>query len=103
MSADNTIVILSTPTTGIGFEYRVAHVQNAEELYNIDQGYHADFVTSYFNKAKCFDDIDAAEDYAFDLEDKVGYVEYGVEIVNLPNPYNHYRDLSKGERLDYGT
>ncbi len=103
MSADNTIVILGNPTTGIGFEYRVAHVQNAEELYNPNEKQHADYITGYFNKVKCFDSIEKAEECAFDLERGVGYVEYGIEIVNLPYPYKHYKDLVKEERLDYGT
>ena len=93
MSADNTILVVRT-RKGNSYEYRVRHLQNAEMLdwdektkdYTKDSDgwlYENDDVRIVnarwmMENAEIFTDKDAAMERAFDLEEKIGYVEYGV-------------------------
>lgn len=96
MSADNTIVILGTVTNWkkhpSGFMekiptkkvYRVTHVHAWDnydyylnnEIYNLGC-----YLNLVFEHSPVFDNLDEATSYAWKLHDEIGYVEYGVQLL----------------------
>lgn len=96
MSADNAIVVLGTKRTFIKDGaihhnhqpehkvYRVAYVFawsldyfKEKQLYNVGA-----YLLDIFGKSKVFLDKQEALDYAHSLEKSIGYVEYGVNVVD---------------------
>jgi hypothetical protein len=89
MSADNTVMILCTAG-----EYRVAHVQNAEDVLDDPHDSRATvnvpnwtWIRSYFDKARVFRSHDQALGYAMRLEEELDFVEYGIETVTFTEAY----------------
>jgi hypothetical protein len=83
MSADNTIVVLSTPTAEGGREWRVAHMQAAENLHEEDPAFVRYLLERVFAKSPVFLDENGALSVALELESQYGYVEYGTRCVEL--------------------
>ena len=98
MSADNTIVVLTSPKDD-GFEYRVLHCQafeniywnNEKQEYDYDEPY-APTLIDYFGKCNVIKDYVEAMKIADALYVEMGYVEYGIEFKYLPRPFDWYRD-----------
>lgn len=86
MSADNTILVLELSNN----EYRVKHVQNAEELY-FYWNEHTDFslvpvsirVFEFFHNSGSISTLQEATNFAYDLYQKYEYIEYGVKFIKL--------------------
>ena len=105
MSADNSIIILSTPKdSNDKLEYRVIHCLAEDNLFWNDQKQDYDYsrtevnpiiLMDYFKNAKIFDDSEKAFNYAMELENEVGYVEYGIHNLTLAHPFSHYKNLVK--------
>lgn len=105
MSADNSIIILITPKdSNDKLEYRVIHCLAEDNLFWNDKKQDYEFDKSevnpivlmdYFKDAKVFDDSKKAFDYALELENEVGYVEYGIHSLTLTKPFSHYKNLVK--------
>lgn len=96
MSADNTIGILITRRRDgdEGQEYRVAHVQAIDNLwYKPDYPSVAQPVLNrhhtllQFADASVFKEAEAAMYAAMCLEQDVGYVEYGIRLLNYTAIY----------------
>lgn len=81
MSADNTIVVLRQ-----GQNFRVAHVQNAEVLYGDDIEAKKEYIRVNFGN-KVYKTIEeamvAAANKLLGITSRGGYVEYGIQIVQL--------------------
>lgn len=81
MSADNTIVVLKQ-----GKNFRVAHVQNAEVLYGDDIEAKKEYILRNFGKTvyKTLPEaMLAAANKLLGITSRGGYVEYGIQIVQL--------------------
>lgn len=87
MSADNTIVVLSTLTANGGREWRVAHMQAAENLHEDDAAFVRYILDRMFSASAVFTLEDTALDAALELERACGDVEYGVRCVELDVPF----------------
>jgi hypothetical protein len=91
MSADNGVYVAKFPTLNSGVEYRVAHLQNIEELdYNSIYDIPEDVVIAYrnfsFANSPIFLDEQEAIDYAYKLEESIVFTEYGVCSVEYNTP-----------------
>jgi len=98
MSADNSIIVLTTTRRWIRVDesarqygkstpvYRVSHVQAWDDFEYYKEnapflvGSYLDFV---FKDSPVFEDFSEAVKYAQQLEEKIGYVEYGIILVNF--------------------
>lgn len=82
MSADNSIIVGK-----FNNQWRVIHCGADDNLtYNChlyDNNYNYDEVYRYFKNAKRFYSEEAAFDYAYELEEYYGYVEYGVYLTDF--------------------
>jgi hypothetical protein len=85
MSADNTVIVLATKRLdGRGLEYRVVETQNAEDLtFPADYPSENPVYNHYalfdrFKDCKVFLDEEGAYTEAERLEEKAGFVEYGI-------------------------
>ena len=90
MSADNTVAILQSPSrSGECQEYRVVHAQAIENInYGCKPGEFNDSeLLSYFGDSKVFTEEQEALVYALDLQDEIGYVEYGVSVISMNRPF----------------
>lgn len=95
MSADNTVMILCTAG-----EYRVAHVQNAEDVLDNDSNSTVNvpnwtWIRPYFDKARVFKSHDQAFGYAMRLEEELDFVEYGIETVTFTEAYPVDKQVGK--------
>ena len=99
MSADNVVAILQSPArSGDGHEFRVVHAQAIENInYGCEPGEFNDReLLSYFGDSKVFTEEQDALVYALDLQDEIGYVEYGVSVISMNRPFPI--SLACGER-----
>lgn len=88
MSADNTILILQSQGSDGRLEFRVAHVQNAEMVdYEADPRARDEYIRSYFDKSVVHSKKNKAYQEAGRQLERVGYVEYGICLVNTKRPY----------------
>lgn len=98
MSADNQISILVTA----GPQYRVSHVVGLDFFINADLDdplTQAIFVMQ-FSETEYFVNREDAIEYAFKLEDNVGYTEYGVGFLNYEQyEYESFMSREFAERL----
>ena len=82
MSADNSILVANFKN-----QYRVIHTGAADNLtYDCDSydgEYNYDEVYRVFKNAKRFYGEDAAYDYAHELEEHFGYIEYGISQLDF--------------------
>ncbi|OGF64732.1 hypothetical protein A2661_01440 [Candidatus Giovannonibacteria bacterium RIFCSPHIGHO2_01_FULL_45_24] len=87
MLADNGVYILATKGPKGKKEYRVSHEQAIENLW-----YEPDFpkerpelsleyVSKIFGDCRVFNDRKLAEGYALCVLDRVGYAEYGIQLL----------------------
>lgn len=100
MSADNTIVILKSPKDD-DFEYRVLHCQGVDNIYwndekeDYDDEPYAPNLIEYFQACDVMNNETDAFKIACDMDQRVSYVEYGIRVINLPRPFDWYRDHAK--------
>lgn len=91
MSADNSILVAKFTN-----QYRVAHVGGADNLtFNCeayDDKYNYDEVYRYFKNAKRFYLENIAYDYARELEECYGYVEYGISQLDFDCTWEEVND-----------
>lgn len=84
MSADNGTYILQT----YGPEYRVVHTQAIDNIYGTyledTNRYLPDpkTIVESFSSSKVFNNIEEAWDFAFDLDEQIGYSEDGVCLIS---------------------
>jgi hypothetical protein len=102
MSADNTIVILKTPSPD-GFEFRVTHAQAIDNIYwdetapdNYNPNGNPKEVVNYFGKCNVFTNSIDALKFAQEKADKIlsddfcPILEYGISQIILLNPFSYY-------------
>lgn len=83
MSADNGTYILQT----YGPEYRVAHVQGIDSIYESwnpqDNTWNpsSKWVEEYFNQSKVYTSLEEAWDVATDIDNSIAYSEYGACLI----------------------
>lgn len=83
MSADNTIVVLQTIGQDRRPEYRVAHVQAAENImYHYNRTFRDWYVKSEFGTCRVYRNLAAALRRADWLLAAQHYVEYGIDKIN---------------------
>ena len=98
MSADNGIYLLFTESEKRDPQYRVAHCQGIDSIYGeFDKetcSYKGDpeMIKEYFSKAKVFLHMNEALDYAEELEEKIGYLEDGICVINEFRKYGYLFD-----------
>lgn len=96
MSADNTIAILETSVyPGPHWkarEYRVQHCTAIGNVYKAKK-----YIKSYFQNSPVFDTYQEALEYAYYLEDEIGYVEHGVLHIATYRNYL-WEELTMGMR-----
>ena len=99
MSVDNGIYILYTDNMDFdGPSYRVVHAQGIDSIYGKFNEetckYDGDpeMLKEYFGNAKVFYTLDEAHNYAEELEDKIGYLEDGVCLINEFARYGYLFD-----------
>jgi len=85
MSADNTIIVLESKNKDGILEYRVAHMLNAEEMD--DPVYGSWRRWNDFKNSHLYLDKKMALISAHALEEEIGYVEYGVCIIQDDHPF----------------
>ena len=98
MSADNGIYILQTMGKQGGFEYRVSHCQNIEDIHWNDKqhchmsGYlNSEIVQQRFGHSKVYTDKQSALNKAHEIYDEImqddfcQVVEYGIQILDYGN------------------
>lgn len=104
MSADNTIIILGTKSKwkhkgDTSYQvperkvYRVAHVQTWDNYYwyQENEPYNVGaFLYSVFKHSVVHESLEDANNEAFELYNNVGYVEYGIQVVETD--YVFYSD-----------
>jgi len=115
MSADNTIAVLETPDGAGGFEYRVVHLQAVEnvewhvcEKHFKSGGYDKDcrecgvgfccHSSCHIRNARrmwagcdVYDNKEQAMKVAEQMYSDVGYVEYGIHVIRIPEPFEENR------------
>jgi hypothetical protein len=83
MSADNGTYILQT----YGPEFRVVYTQAIDNIYGTfleESGKYLPnpkTIVETFSSSKIFNNIEDAWDYAFDIDEEVGYSEYGASLI----------------------
>lgn len=98
MSADNTILILQSQGSNGRQEFRVAHVQNAEMVhYEADPRARDEYIRSYFDKCTVLGKKNSAYQEAGRQLERVGYVEYGICLVNTGRPYPGTKKVSQAQ------
>ena len=95
MSADNGIYILQTPRVGLGYEYRLAHLQAVENyLWDEKIGKQTEDldvwiknarkmwcgVAPMFSRAVAFQEAEK-------LYNEYGYVEYGIRVIEIDREF----------------
>ncbi len=104
MSADNGIYILKTPTVDGKSEYRVKHLQAVENYrwdflkpnddgggpggYTEDTKWHIYNAKRIWGTCKVFDNNGDAVLEAARLSDDIGYTEYGICMIEIPEFWN---------------
>ena len=101
MSADNTVIILFSKDDAGKQEYRVGHVQAAENFdWFIQEKKFAklnDWLLHYFGNAQVHSSYEEAMREAREVHGSYDYVEYGISTRNLhdiPFPPKSYANLS---------
>jgi hypothetical protein len=83
MSADDGIYVLQT----YGPEYRIIHAQAIDNIYSeyIVESHtwtpDVDAIVNHFGKSKVYKTLDEAWDFALQMEEDVGYCEYGLCLI----------------------
>jgi hypothetical protein len=101
MSADNTVGILKTSNGIGGFEYRVAHIMAIDNLYyssDPDLPFSGDErvndpdilienARKMWMMCQVFDNEKDAKEEAKKIEQELGYVEYGIEVIEIDREF----------------
>jgi hypothetical protein len=96
MSADNSILVLTSRGADGRPEYRVAHVQNVEMADYHDVAERDEYLRCYFDeKAVVYRSQQKAWRQAVKLHDEQVFVEYGIVTVNLGGPFPGTAGVSK--------
>ena len=88
MSADNGIYVLFTESEKNGPLYRVAHLRAIDNIYgnfSVEKGCYEgnpEIINDYFGGAQTFHTLNEALDYAEEVENKIGYTEDGICVIN---------------------
>lgn len=107
MSADNTVILLITKGRDDwrGAEYRVAHVQAAENMtWEADYPskdnplFNREWVLDAFGRSRVFTDAADALGEAIRVEKQADYVEYGIVFVIHPKVYFPASDRKRRQR-----
>lgn len=103
MSADNTIVILSLKD-----QHRVIHAQAVENIYftyipkdeNSAHDYSFARIFQYFLDGNTSRTVEEAEKHARKLEEKIGYVEYGIKHIQINKTWLDITKKAREEILE---
>ena len=104
MSADNSVIVGKFDN-----EYRVVHMGAADNLTykcdDYDGSFNYDEVYYAFSKAPRFLDETEAWDYAIELEERFGYVEYGTYLLDFNYSWDEVMDkrqlMEDADDFDY--
>ena len=107
MSADNSIIILTTPDGNGQFQYRVLHCQAIENIYwdknspnNNNPDGNPKQVVAYFGKCDVFAQMDNALKLAQEMKKEIladefcPILEYGISFLELPHQFKYYVALN---------
>ena len=90
MSADNGVYILFTE----GPEYRVRHTQAIDNIYGkyhdstLTWSPNVDMIIECFGESQVFNDLTDAYDYAYSIDEDIGYSEDGVCLISEFSNYS---------------
>lgn len=95
MSADNGIYILETPKPGNTYEYRIIEACGFDINYKPDLGkFNSKSMYGYFKNAAICGDKALALALACDLAKDCYILEYGINIIKAPLPFDTYKDMA---------